>query len=161
MSIPDIKVLPPALDSLFRAMQWAEDEIDAAQHRHGAVADRIWGSFGLLRPTHELMRTEPVYRAHCRELLDRVACGQDTRPGTAAECCIALREISLRVPLRTSAAGLYTRMWRLAQLPPADLTNNSEHYEALEGSQIDEHVAWLRAKLRQDWRVLPSASPGT
>jgi hypothetical protein len=65
------------------------------------------------------MRTEFVYRSHCRELLDRAARGEDTRPGTAAECCIALSETSLRVPLRTSAAGLYARMWTRAQFPPA------------------------------------------
>lgn len=146
------------LDSAFRTITWAEEEIDAAQRRHPSAADAIWHSFGLLRPTLELTRTEPVYRSHCRELLDRIARGEDTRPGTAAECCIALSETSLRVPLSTSAAGLYARMWALAQLSPVELTDASEHYEALEGALIDEHEAWLRYKLRQPWRVLPSAS---
>ncbi len=146
------------LDSAFRTIAWAEEEIEAAQRRHPDAADPIWHSFGLLRPTLELMRTEPVYRSHCRELLDRIVAGEDTRPGTAAECCIALSETSLRVPLSTSAAGLYARMWTLAQLPPVELTDASEHYEALAGALIDEHEAWLRNKLRQPWRVLPSAS---
>jgi hypothetical protein len=158
VSAINIDDLPERLDRVFRTMQWAEAEIEAAQRRHPDAADRIWRSFSLLRPTLELIRTEPVYRSHCRELLDRVACGEDTRPATAAECCVALSETSLRVPLSTSVAGLYTRLWTLAQLPPVDLTDAREHYEALEGSLIDEHEAWLRTKLRQDWRVPPGVS---
>jgi hypothetical protein len=145
------------LDPLFDAMQWAEDEIDAAKRRHPAAVDRIWRSFLLLRPSSPLMRTEVVYRSHCRELLDRVAAGQDTRPGTAAECCLALSETSLKVPLRSSAVGLYARMWRLAGLPPAPITDLTEHYEAIDGALIDDNEAWLRNKLRQDWRVLRPA----
>jgi hypothetical protein len=142
------------LDPLFDAMAWAEDEIDAAALRHPAAADRIRRSFLLLRPAHPRMRSEALYRSHCRELLDRVAAGEDTRPGTAAECCLALSETSLRVPLRSSAIGLYARMWRLAGLPPAPITDASEHYEALDGELIDDNEAWLRHKLRQDWRLL-------
>ena len=104
-----------------------------------------------------------MYRSHCRELLDRVAHGADTRPGTAAECCAALSEASLRAPLHSSAVGLYARMWRLAGLPPTALTEVSGHYEALDGALIDDHEAWLRRRLRQDWRVLPGsgAAPST
>jgi hypothetical protein len=142
------------LDPLFDAMEWAEDEIDAATRRHPAAADRIQRSFLLLRPSSPQMRTEAVYRSHCKELLDRVAAGEDTRPGTAAECCLALSETSLKVPLRTSAVGLYARMWRLAGLPPAPITDLTEHYEALDGALIDDNEAWLRNKLRQDWRTL-------
>jgi hypothetical protein len=70
-----------------------------------------------------------------------VARGEETRPGTAAECCIALSDTSLKVPLNTSAAGLYARMWLLAGLPPVELSNASAHYEAHEGSLIDDHEA--------------------
>ena len=147
-----------ALGPLFDAMIWAEDEIDAAMHRHPSAAGRIHRSFLLLRPTQPLMRTAMVYRSHCRELLDRVARGEDTRPGTAAECCIALSGTSLLAPLRGSAVGLYARMWRQAGLPPAALTAASEHSEALDGSLIDDHETWLRRRLRQPWRTLPPAS---
>lgn len=154
MHLNDIDVSLADLGHLY--ILWAEQEIAAAQHRHRSAADRIWRSFNLLKPTLGRMR-EPVYRAHCRELLDRVAHSEDTRPGTAAECCIAMCEISLRVPLSTAAVGLYTRMWTFMRLVPDDMTTTNEHYEALAGSQIDEHEALLRAKLRQDWRALPSA----
>lgn len=157
MSLPDIDELIGQLDPLMRTLAWAEDEIEAAQRRHPSAADRIWHSFGLLAPTHPLMRTEFVYRSHCRELLDRAAGGKDTRPGTAVECCIALSITSLAAPLRSSAVGLYARMWSFAQLPPVELTDRRAHYEALDGSLIDEHEAWLRKKLRQAWRVPPNA----
>jgi hypothetical protein len=149
--VEDIKRL---LDPIFAAMSVAEDEICAAQQRHPDAADRIWRSFPLLPPTDGLATNTLVYRAHCRELLDRVAADADTRLGTAAECCWALCEVSQRVPLNTAAAGLYSRMWRLAGLPPVNLSDNGGHYEALEGSQIDDFEAVLRQRLRQDWRAL-------
>jgi hypothetical protein len=151
--------LTPILDALgpvLEAMEWAEEEITTAQIENPEAAVRLHASFLLLRPTHDRMQTEMVFRAHCRELLRRVVREEDTRPGTAAECCAALSETSKIAPMRTSAAGLYARMWKLAELPPTDLTGAGEHYEALEGSQIDEHEGWLRTKLRQVWRVLGS-----
>jgi hypothetical protein len=147
------------LDPLLDATTWAAEEIDAAAQRHPSSAARIQRSFLLLRPTHPLLHTEVMLRPHCRELLDRVARGEDTRPGTAAECCLALCQTSLLAPLRASAIGLYARMWRLAGLPPGVLGEASDHYEALHGELIDEHEAWLRRQLRQSWRILPP--PGT
>ncbi|MEU7925068.1 hypothetical protein [Micromonospora sp. NPDC049107] len=159
MFLPDINELQDLLTPLFQAMEWAEEEIEAARRRHRYAADRIWDSFLLLTPTHDLMsRSEAVYRSHCRELLDRVARREDTRSGTAAECCIALCETSLRAPLHTSAAGLYARMWTLAQLPPIEMTDSGVHYEALEGSSIDQQEAWLRQKLRQQSRITATSS---
>ncbi len=158
MCLDDLHDLYQQLAELLPTIAWAQEELEAAQHRHRHAADRIARSFVLLRPTFTLMRNAPVYRAHCRELLDRVAARADTRPGTAAECCIALCQTSLRAPLRTSAVGLYARMWRLAGLPHVDLHDAGEHYEALHGTLIDEHEHWLRTRLRQDWRHLTAHS---
>lgn len=144
-----------ALTSIFAAMTIAEEEIEAAQDRHPHAADRIWRSFTLLTPTSDLLtRNELVYRSHCREILDRVAAEADTRPGTAAECCVALCEVTLRTPVTTSAAGLYARMWQKAGLPATTLADMSVHYEALEGDAIDTHERELRARLRQAGRRL-------
>jgi hypothetical protein len=158
LSLPDINDLGRILESLIDTMTWADAEIDAAQSRHPATADRLWRSFVLLVPTHPRMHTEMLFRAHCRELLERVARGEDTRSGTSAECCIVLSAVTVRGPLNTTAAGLYARMWRKAGLLPAELSDASEHYEALEAPRIDEQKAWLRRKLRQPWRVLPPAT---
>ena len=146
-----------SLQPVFDAMTLAEDEISAAQARHPLAKDRIWRSFILLMPTSDaLIASDLVYRSHCRELLERAAAGTDTRPGTAAECCLALCEVSQRVPLNTSAAGVYARMWQQAGLPPIELGDASVHYEALEGPLIDDREQLLRTKLRDPARQLPS-----
>lgn len=137
------------LSGLFEQMEWAEDEIQAAQRRHPAARDMLYHSFKLLCQPHELMKKEHVYRAHCRELLERVAAGQDTRPGTAAEICIACCEASQVAPLTSTAAGLYSRMWPLA-FPDHDdaaFGQSRVHYEALKGRQIDELEQESRHKL--------------
>lgn len=150
-----IATLAKQLDPEFDAMVVAEEQIDAAKLRHPAAPDRIHRSFVLLRPTDALMGYPRLYRAHCAELLDRVARGEDTRPGTAAECCIALIRTGHLAPLRASAFGLLARMWLQTGLPPSPLGDSSEHYEALHGTVIDDDEAWLRHRLRQPWRVAP------
>lgn len=145
--------LASELDSLFTLMSVSEEEIARAQRAWPRAADRIWHSFSLLKPTLTLTYRTEVYALHCRELLARVASGEDTRPGTAVECCAALAEISQRAPLTTAAAGLYARMWDKAGLPPVDLAR--VHYEALKGDVIDDQERFLRAGVRQGWRSLP------
>jgi hypothetical protein len=146
------------LGPIFAQMEWAEDEIERAQRRHPARAALLWTTFRLLVPTQDLMRTEFVYRSHCRELLERAAAGEDTRPGTSAELAIACCNTSLIAPLTTSGSGLYLRVWVKA-FPDHpvfdDGTERLDHYEALEGAAMDEHEAAMRRKFSQPWRTLP------
>jgi hypothetical protein len=135
--------LMDVLTGCFERMDWAEDEIARAQKRHPESADAIYHSFKLLNSADskgfERMGVELVYRSHCRELLERVAAGQDTRPGTAAEVAIACCEASLLSPLTTTAAGLYCRMWAIAFPGHSDVwAGQGEHYEGLRGTQIDD-----------------------
>jgi hypothetical protein len=51
--------------------------------------------------------TEFIWRGHARELLERVADGADTQPGTAAECCIAMAEVVRAISLHGAAADFY------------------------------------------------------
>jgi hypothetical protein len=140
---------------IFDRMDIAEDEITLAQKRYPDASDRLYHSFKLLIPTHKRMEYEPVYRSHCRELLDRVAARADTRIGTAAEVCCALHDVSLIAPLRSAASGLYFRMWRSAGLPDfPELVSISKNHEALEGSRIDDHEAETRSKLTDPTRTL-------
>jgi hypothetical protein len=99
------------IDSVLDRCMWAEDEIEAAQLRHGE-RDRgpLWNSFRLLKPTHERAWPELVYRAHCRELLDRVAAGLDTQPATDAEKIAVLSAASQAAPLNSGAETLYLRI---------------------------------------------------
>ena len=119
------------LAGLFEQMEWAEDEIEKHQRRHPANSDRIYHSFKLMTPTHELMGQEFVYRSHVRELLARVVNGQDTRLGTAAEICITCCESSQVAPLTDTAAGLYGRMWKAAGFPGDQFDHRQELHEAL------------------------------
>src|SRR4051794_21712298 len=84
--------------STFAAIDWAEEEIAAAQRRHPHQADAIWHTFKILTPRDigPGMGTEFVYRGFARELLDRVAAGADLRPATAAEVLLILVDTSLR-----------------------------------------------------------------
>ncbi|MEY8042614.1 hypothetical protein AB8O55_24680 [Saccharopolyspora cebuensis] len=142
------------LAPMFEQMEWAEDEISAARHRHPRAADTLHHSFALLRPTSDRMSTEFVYRGHCRELLDRVACREDTRPGTAAETVLAMCEVATATPLSSSGAGLLFRMWEQAFPGQARIDHHLEHRETLHGERIDDAEAETRAKLAVPDRVL-------
>lgn len=87
--------------AIFDRIGWAEDEIAQAVTRHPEQADAIYHSFSLLSggDAAERMSVEAVYRAHAREILERVARGQDTRPGTAVEVVIGLLAAAERAPL--------------------------------------------------------------
>lgn len=139
-------------------IEWAESEIAAAITRHPAQGDLLHHGFGLLVPTHRLMATEFVSRSHYRELLDRLATGKDTRPGTAAEICCALSEASLAAPLNSTAAGLYFRTWETAfpDMPP--ITDRTQHHEALDGSSIDALEATTRRTLGREDRIVGDIS---
>ncbi|MFE3105300.1 hypothetical protein [Nocardia tengchongensis] len=142
----------------FEQMRWGEEEIAAAQARHPARADELWHSFILLSPIHKLMSHELVYRAYCREILDRVATGKDTRRGTAIEVLLVMKETSLVAPLSTAAAGLYFRMWQAANMPDIDPEGNTAdltNYEAIAGREMDEMEAEVRRRILRSERVLP------
>jgi hypothetical protein len=141
------------LAGIFERMEWAEDEIAKARKRHPGHAGRIWHSFKLMTPTHDLMATEMVYRSHVRELLARVMAGEDTRPGTAAEVCCACSDTSQIAPFTDSAAGLYGRMWKAAGFPGDHWDDMQPHQEALHASGIDDLERDLRRKLRVPGRV--------
>lgn len=146
-----VALIGDGLGGVVERMEWAEEEIENARVRHPQAADQLYHAFQLLQPNSALdraMSTEFVYRSHCRELLDRVAAGADTQPGTAAEVCSALCAVSLASPLRSSAAGLYMRMWQTAGFPEIPgVTEIDGHHEALEGSAIDEDEQFARRKL--------------
>jgi len=146
-----------AFDAAMSSMEIAEGLIEELSREHPESADLIWHSFSLLRPTQSLMhKTAMIYRSHCREILQRVIDGADTRPGTAAECCIVCCETSQIAPLTVAGVGTYMRMWQAAGLPDTGAGVSAEHHEAIRGPAIDEHERMMRRKLAQPWRTLPS-----
>jgi hypothetical protein len=149
---------------VFGDIEIAEDEIRIARGRTGDEpwdeADRddpLWQSFKLLR-VEGGMPSEKVYRAHCKEILERVAAGQDTRPGTDAEVMVAISQASQEVPLHGSIVGLQLRMFK-RRLPDdhqqlLDALGDGGDYEAMFGREIDEWDGQLRRKATQSWRTL-------
>jgi hypothetical protein len=165
----DTTALESLIDSLsdevgdaLQQVDWAEDEIAAASARHRHCADTLFHCFSLLEPTHPLMRSEMVYRAHCRELLDRLAAEADTRAGTAAEVCLACRDASMTAPLSPYVFGLHARMWRVAFPERRDpFVDCADHYEQLYRDRIDQLEAEARrAPRRPDRRLGPIACRG-
>ncbi len=148
-----------AVGAIFGRIEVAEKEITLAQDANPQQADLLYHAFPLLTPTHRLMTTEFVYRGHVTELLARVAAGEDTRPGTAAEVCLAMSEMSLQAPLNGTGMGVYLSAWALAfpDTPIMDAAaGRLEHYQWTEGGeQIERAVRDARRRLAAAWRVLP------
>ena len=133
----------------------AEEEINRGARRSRSHADTLYHSFKLLAPTGPMAdRAEFVYRSHVRELLARVIAGQDTRPGTAAEICLACSQSSTVAPLTDTGAGLYGRMWVAAGFPADHFMTRQEHHEALSASLIDDAEREMRRKLSDPDRKL-------
>jgi hypothetical protein len=99
------------LRNTFGQMAIAEEEIDLARRRHpecSAYLNKV--GFLLCMPSEVLLSAaEWIYRAHCREILERVADDRDPRPPSSAELAIAFSETSLKAPLNPTGAGLYAR----------------------------------------------------
>lgn len=125
------------LGGMFEAIEIAEEEIAAAKQRHPQHDSQLDKCFGILKPSpvirhhgHEFAR---LHRAHCRELLDRVATLLDKDPqpieayldkrgtlatqamidhGTKAEACISFSQTSLLAPLYHDAYVAYMLAFR-------------------------------------------------
>jgi hypothetical protein len=143
------------VSSTFRRIEVAEGEIKNAKHWHPRRHKELNVSFGMLVPTQPLRGlSDDLYRAHCRELLDRAAIGEsDLRLGTAAEVVGALASASLEAPPTRVATLLYEELF--ASLFPGQARSvlGSERVaraDPFEKTAIRELEAALRRKLATD-----------
>lgn len=88
---------------LFALIEIAEEEIGEARRRHPLAEFAIQKSFEILTPDAGLFpgRNPEVYRAHCRELLARVAAGaskKELQLGTRAEVLCVMSGLSFEHP---------------------------------------------------------------
>jgi hypothetical protein len=89
----------------FSCMEIAEEEIARAKLDHPDKRDLLHQTFRLLCPSEGMGALDPaVYRDHAREIVARVAVGEDTRLGTRAEALVGFSVLSHRSPL-TRVAG--------------------------------------------------------
>ena len=167
-----IKALDPSgpwgtIGGIFDQVEICESVIAKARNRHPEHGKAIWNSFLLLVPSKLLWEApEPVYRAHCAELLDRVMNGQDTTLGTKAEIMMALSESSLAHPLAHTAAVLYARLFRellprtpiaeeLAQLGAMAYDSETERLLADLAKSTGIRVTDRKPKKQADWYTPP------
>jgi len=150
-------VSPPlanVITGTFRRMELAEEEIAAAKKRHPDQAAALNDTFRHLVPPPLLRNLDDqVYRAHCREILELVATGDDIREGTTAEVIAALAESSQAAPLTRTATLLYIELFSLvfpgkSEKLFADVGPMEPN--AYERTQMRELEADLRRKLRTD-----------
>jgi hypothetical protein len=103
--------LAGALGSTFGQMAIAEEEIESIRAEYPERSGYLNKVGFLLCMPSPILReaSDWTFRAHCREILERAATDQDTRPATSAELAIAFSETSLKAPLNPRGAGLYAR----------------------------------------------------
>lgn len=170
LAVADLPENPRSLDALlselspnlagviggaFRRMELAEEEIELAKTRDPARAARIHEAFKYLRPTETLQRKcDELYRAHCRELIERVAAGasdQELAQGTGAEVLATLADLSLAAPLERTAFLLYGRLFReLFPERAAEIEPLRGPADRWEDEQAHELEATFRRKLATD-----------
>jgi hypothetical protein len=146
------------LGAIFEHMRWAEEEIAAAQERHPDAKEKLFETFLLVQGTHDLMGTEFVYRAHARELLERVYADEDTTVPTNSEIIIGLAETSAKFPLGSDAVTLYARLFIETYPDKLDmLGGDQEAYERVHGDGADRLLEEVRTagRFRQKWRKYP------
>lgn len=150
-----------AIESVLQCMELAEEEIAAAKGAHPLAADLTHRAFAIMCPSAVLRDGgEKLYRAHCRELLERVHLEKDTRPGTTAEVVAVLSTISFRAPLDRHATVLYWQLFE--ELFPGEAERIRGEAGAYSADAFDREQARvleekLRRKLRVASRVLDSS----
>ncbi len=152
--------LTRSVEEAFGMIDIAEAEIAAARggKTEADPEDPLWTAFPLLVPSDGLIRTEVVFRAHVRELLERVKEGKDTRPGTDAEIVSAISRASYSFPLQRSLVGLQGRLFkrRFPELfEQLDGVLDVVMYERMYGPEIDELEAQLRRQATNRERRQP------
>lgn len=138
------------IKSAFDCMEMAEEEIARAQKRFPDKKQEIWESFMLLSPTEVLEgKTDRVYRAHARELLERVGRGQDTRKGTAAELLCAMLAAATAAPLNAQGAALTERLFTIVMGRKLD---EEGAFRPVWKGQVEEAYEWAAKRVYFDWR---------
>ena len=137
----------------FKFIEVAEEEIARAQHRYPEQAAHLHRTFSFLRPDHFINYHPTIYRHHCRELLERIAAGADTRPGTLAEAAIAIMQVTLATPVQRDVAILYGRIFKRFFPEQYETLRHFPTEESFPG-RCDEILETLRRKLtapRRRW----------
>jgi hypothetical protein len=93
--------------SIFRHMEIAEEEIASAMSRFPDIASAINDKCFMLCFTPTIMtdKGDIVYRAFCREIIERFALGRSTDEATDAEMLCLILEATWKSPLTHNASS--------------------------------------------------------
>lgn len=142
--------LPHGVMDIMRQIVEADEQIRLAVERWPDKAERLNSSFRMLMPSALLRgRVEDVYRAHVAELLERLALGQDTRPGTKAEVLCAMLDSSLIAPPGDDYGRLVEVLFH--EVMPGRLDAGRTH-EQWAGQHAEMLVEYRRALAQADRR---------
>lgn len=124
---------------LFDLMEIAEEELErAGVRRKGDLAELYPGPF--------LRTSADLYRAHARELAERMKHGQSCEPGTLAEALLVMIETSLAAPLTRAGQATYETLF--ARLLPDEAKRlGIVPSPGIHPGQVEEDIAALRKRL--------------
>lgn len=154
----DFGSLVNSIDRVFSDIEVAEEEIRRGQDMYPSEAKLIDSCFKLLlRP--QAITNDDLYRAHVRELVERVANGGDTRKATRAEILAELADFASQV--KPTKLGCLV----MAHLMDLTLYSVEATHDIVQGlresagkpeypEQIGDTVEELRDKLAVAERVL-------
>lgn len=136
-----------AYTAIFDLMEIAEDEILKAQKRHPDRAEHLWDKgFSLCCPSPVLGNvTDKIYRAHCAEILDRLAQDQDTGIATEAEILWSLSTLSKAAPLNHDAAAAFRQLF--ISVMGFDATPEIPEFRGTYDGAVEELIGTFRTKL--------------
>lgn len=150
----------------FDKVEISEDVIAKARRQYPEHDVALWNAFKLLMPNKFLYEVpKSVYRAHCREILDRVRKGLDTTLGTKAEIMMALAKASLKSPLKHIASVLYAKLFQEI-FPNTSMADEISHMGTLawdgETNRLLNELAQKckatdrKPKKESEWRTPPA-----
>lgn len=157
MSAAGAGVLWRKLSQVFEQMQWAEEEIKAAEQQHMECWARVHDAFRYLAWKLMVGPCERIYRTHVREIIERVIAGEDLRRGTWAEVLATLSEASLEAPLNQTGLAAMVQAFGKVYSDSRLATPVMEPYPGAAA----ELVGKLRVKLacERDARKVIASSP--
>lgn len=136
---------------LFALMGVAEEELATAKKKHPLAEFAIQKAFSILAPDAKffIKKHTELYRAHCRELLDRIIAGaskKELRLGTRAEVLSVMSGWSLEHPLGEQGAALFFTLF--AEIFPERAENDGLIREPWPGS-TEELLEALQRKIER------------
>ena len=140
------------IDGAFNCMEIAERIIvEETEKLDEEISSRVSRqAFGVMCPPESFRgKAAFLYESHARELVRRVITHEDTRPGTAAECLVAMLYTAERTPLNQGGQVVTERLFAIV----SGQSSETATVEKWPG-QAEEDLAAIRKRLSVKDRVI-------